>query len=202
MVGAISDGVWGTDQYTVDSHIGAAAVHAGLLKPGEAGQIQVILLPGQASYQGSNRNGVVSTNFGEFPQSMRLQKFTGDSASDTTGPIVEPYFGFGPSDGLSAGMVRYYRIQGATVGAVWGSDEYTADSDLRVAAVHAGLLQPLDIRIVKVTFMAGKASYPGTSRGGIKSGSWDQFPLGFRVELADANAEKPNAEKQGSEPTK
>jgi len=49
VVGAASgDGVWGTDIYTDDSSPSAAAVHAGILAPGEFGFVKITLLPGQA----------------------------------------------------------------------------------------------------------------------------------------------------------
>ena len=66
--------VWGSDTYTDDSSIGAAAVHAGLLKPGEKGLIRVIVLPGQARYAGSERHGITTDSFGEWQGSFRLEK--------------------------------------------------------------------------------------------------------------------------------
>jgi hypothetical protein len=66
--------VWGTDIYSDDSSVGAAAVHAGLLRPGEKGLIRVILLPGQVSYSGSERHGIKSENFGQWPGSFKLEK--------------------------------------------------------------------------------------------------------------------------------
>jgi hypothetical protein len=66
--------VWGTDVYSDDSSVGAAAVHAGLLRPGEKGLLRVILMPGQASYSGSERHGIKSENFGQWPGSFKLEK--------------------------------------------------------------------------------------------------------------------------------
>jgi hypothetical protein len=66
--------VWGTDIYSDDSSIGAAAVHAGLLRPGEKGLVRVILMPGQAAYSGSERHGIKSQSFGQWPGSFKLEK--------------------------------------------------------------------------------------------------------------------------------
>jgi beta-lactamase regulating signal transducer with metallopeptidase domain len=66
--------VWGTDIYSDDSSVGAAAVHAGLLRPGEKGFVRVVLMPGQASYSGSERHGIKSENFGQWPGSFKLEK--------------------------------------------------------------------------------------------------------------------------------
>lgn len=69
-----NDGVWGTDVYSDDSSIGAAAVHAGILKVGEKGVVKVTLLGAKDSFQGSSRNGITSESFGPWPGSFRIEK--------------------------------------------------------------------------------------------------------------------------------
>jgi hypothetical protein len=66
VTGAIDNAVWGTDVYTGDSVLPAAAVHAGALKPGEAAVVRVRVMTPLAHYQGSIRNGVTSHDFGRF----------------------------------------------------------------------------------------------------------------------------------------
>jgi hypothetical protein len=56
----------GTILYTDDSSICSAAVHAGAIKREEGGSVTVVIRPGQASYQGSARNGITSGSFGAF----------------------------------------------------------------------------------------------------------------------------------------
>ena len=46
--------VWGSGIYTDDSSLATAAVHAGLLRVGQRGQVTVMLLPGRDSYAGSD----------------------------------------------------------------------------------------------------------------------------------------------------
>lgn len=58
--------VWGTDVYTLDSNIAAAAVHAGLAKPGEAVAVRVRVVPSPLQYAASVRNGVNSNAYGTF----------------------------------------------------------------------------------------------------------------------------------------
>jgi hypothetical protein len=70
--GASRHTIWGTDNYTDDSRLSAAAVHAGVLKAGEKGVIEVTILPGQSSYRGSTRNGVTSHGFGAFDGSYYI----------------------------------------------------------------------------------------------------------------------------------
>ena len=55
--------VWGTDVYSDDSFVCWAAVHAGAMKVGEAAAVVIEILPGQARYQGSERNGVTSMDW-------------------------------------------------------------------------------------------------------------------------------------------
>lgn len=59
-------GCWGTDVYTLDSNLGIAAVHAGVLRPGEEGVVRVRLVPSPQTFLGSDRNGVTSTRYGFF----------------------------------------------------------------------------------------------------------------------------------------
>jgi LCCL domain len=69
----LADGqVWGTDTYTRDSLLGAAAVHFGLLKPGVTKVLRVTVVPAHPSYKGTTRNGVTTTDYGEFPHCWEL----------------------------------------------------------------------------------------------------------------------------------
>ena len=54
--------VYGTDLYTDDSSLAAAAVHAGVLADGQKGVVKVTVLPGADNYQASDRNGVSTFN--------------------------------------------------------------------------------------------------------------------------------------------
>jgi hypothetical protein len=74
VVGAAAGSVWGTGSYTDDSSIAAAAVHAGLLKPGELGFLRVTVGPGRESYAPSERNGIRSQAYGPFEGTFRLER--------------------------------------------------------------------------------------------------------------------------------
>lgn len=60
-------GVWGTDVYTLDSNLGAAAVHAGVVQPGHVGVVRVRVVASPPQYSGSLRNGVGSAPYGSYP---------------------------------------------------------------------------------------------------------------------------------------
>jgi hypothetical protein len=74
VTGQLTGAVWGDGVYTDDSTLGAAAVHAGLLKPGETGIIRVTSMPGRPRYEGATRNGVRSQSFARWDGSYRLEK--------------------------------------------------------------------------------------------------------------------------------
>jgi hypothetical protein len=74
VTGTTEGQVWGTDTYTRDSNIGAAAVHAGLLKAGETAVLRVTVVAPPEKYPGSTRNGVTTTEYGTFPHAWTLSR--------------------------------------------------------------------------------------------------------------------------------
>lgn len=65
--------VWGSDIYTDDSSICTAAVHAGRISQRQGGTIAIRILPGQAFYEGSVRNGVESRQYGSWAGSFSVE---------------------------------------------------------------------------------------------------------------------------------
>jgi hypothetical protein len=59
--------VWGSGPYTRDSILGAAAVHAGLLKPGKTAVFRITVVAELPGYTGTTRNGVTTSDYGTFP---------------------------------------------------------------------------------------------------------------------------------------
>jgi hypothetical protein len=55
--------LWGTDIYTSDSDLGSAAVHAGVLQPGEQGTVRVTIVAPIPVFTGSTRNGMTSATW-------------------------------------------------------------------------------------------------------------------------------------------
>ncbi|QDU22940.1 LCCL domain-containing protein [Urbifossiella limnaea] len=60
-------GVWGTDVYTLDSSIAAAAVHAGVVQPGQTAVVKVRVVASPPQFVSSTRHGVSSTGYGNYP---------------------------------------------------------------------------------------------------------------------------------------
>jgi beta-lactamase regulating signal transducer with metallopeptidase domain len=181
--------VWGTDVYTDDSSLSAAAVHAGAVRTGETASVRVTILPGRASYDGSDRNGVASHAWGSFTGSFSVQrvgKSVGTAVLQGGLDIVRAYpiateLNF---KALKEGSSHEVQVTGTAdpSAAVWGTDIYTDDSSLSAAAVHAGAVRPGETAVVRVTVLPGRATYDGTVRNGVASHPWGNFAGSFSVE--------------------
>jgi len=68
-----SGAVWGTDIYTGDSPVCAAAVHAGVLTTA-GGDVTLTVAGPQKAFQGSARNGITSQTYGPYASSYRLTR--------------------------------------------------------------------------------------------------------------------------------
>jgi hypothetical protein len=80
------------------------------------------------------------------------------------------------------GTTYYFRVTGATDGMVWGTDVYTADSVLAVAAVHAGAVQAGESAVVRITVMPPLAQYQGSVRHGVASHDYGRYGAAYRVD--------------------
>jgi len=88
VTGASAGAVWGTDLYTDDSTVGRAAVHAGVVVPGETKTVSITILPGQSRYDASTRNGVASSAWGAWSGSYSFAGATGATGAATIAPAV------------------------------------------------------------------------------------------------------------------
>lgn len=70
---------------------------------------------------------------------------------------------------------------GALRMAIYGTDIYTMDSSLALAALHAGALQPGQTGVVRVTILGPQAAFQGSARHGVLSSPYGPYP-GFRIE--------------------
>ena len=72
----------------------------------------------------------------------------------------------------NVGQSFYFEVTGDPNGPIWGTDVYTSDSALGAACVHAGVLQPGETAIVRVTFVPPLPRFEGTSRNGVATQTW------------------------------
>lgn len=66
VVGSTTGNVFGSDVYTLDSSLAAAAVHAGVVRSGQKGVVKVKLSGQVNQFVGGNRNGVLSHTYGPY----------------------------------------------------------------------------------------------------------------------------------------
>jgi thiol-disulfide isomerase/thioredoxin len=86
---------------------------------------------------------------------------------------------------LSVGDRVTLPVTGKKAGPVWGDNLYTTDSDPAVAAVHAGLLNVGETRIVEFWIVPSPRSFGAADRNGIKSSKWGKYRSAYIMRLAD-----------------
>jgi hypothetical protein len=180
VIGVASRNVWGTDIYTDDSELAAAAVHAGAATIGQLSYVKVTFLPGQERYDASARNGVQSNPYGAFQGSVRIEPAAPAPARLPYGEDAAPLV-LGTIFGHVGASVEI-EVTGSATGAVYGSGPYTDDSSVAAAAVHAGLLRPGESGMIRVVYDSGLANYPSSNRNGITSQSYGPWTGSIRLE--------------------
>ena len=186
--GQVNSILWGTDQYTHDSSLGAAAVHAGALQAGQSGYVFMLVKPGIPFYRGSTRNGVTSSDWNNSGNNYVTLTFQSPSAAAQEAedrPATADYL---PSAVIqlraaseasselfrrSVGHAICFNVTGSSEGVIWGSNPYTDDSSLAAAAVHAGILQPGEQGIIEIDVEPALDTYPGSSQHGVTSQTWN-----------------------------
>lgn len=173
--GGSPEPVWGTDYYTSDSSVCTAAVHAGVIDIVRGGAVTFYMFGGLGSYPGSSRNGLTTSSWGSYTSTFA---FTPNLPTTTTRSIAWS------DDGVAVvltGQTTVVTCPGdGTVGSVWGTDIYSADSSVCTAAVHAGVIS-LGGGSVMVTGIAGQRTYAGSLRNGITSRPWGAWDASFVV---------------------
>jgi hypothetical protein len=184
-VGSLDGRVWGDVVYTDDSEIGTAAVHAGLLKPGQQGIVRIVILPGQETYASATRHGVESSDYGSWPGSYQFVLVNAGAVPNSPVSVGVDALPANQAIYKNPGSVGAYRnligqqilfeVKANTTGTVWGTDVYTDDSDLGAAALHAGLLKDNETGILAVEILPARETYMGSLRNGVTTfeyGSW------------------------------
>lgn len=174
-----SGSVWGTDVYTDDSSPCVAAVHAGVLAPGQSGRILGFIAPGLPSYSGSQRNGVSTSDYGEWAGSFQFRPYDGTAPAPGTINWSTNATEYRGSPGLTLRVTC--PANGSIEHRVWGSNPYTDDSSICVAAVHAGLVTPQQGGSFTLQMTGGYTSYPGSQRNGVSTSDYGEWPGSFTL---------------------
>jgi hypothetical protein len=174
-VDSLSGAVWGTDVYTDDSTLCLAALHAGVIGA-EGGTVTVRRSEGRQLYIGSSRNGVASHDFGRYGTSVVF-----DGTAAPAGPEPCP-----TTLSINRDLQTPFRCTcrpgaASLSGAVWGTDVYTDDSTLCLAAVHAGAIGAAG-GLITVLRSEGRPLYVGSARNGVTSHDFGSYVASIRFE--------------------
>jgi len=180
--GGMPGSVWGTDVYTDDSSICAAAVHAGRITAAQGGTVSYYIQPGQASYMGTSRNGITTSNYGSFPGSF---SFDPQVAAAPPMPMGATPISWSSQAtqyrGQNGSARRLACPPGGSPGSVWGSGSYTDDSRICVAAVHAGRITMDQGGAFTLTPGPGQTSYMGSTANGVTTMNYGTFAGSFTL---------------------
>ncbi len=166
--------VWGSGPYTADSNFCTAAYHAGVIGL-DGGSVLAFETGPQDVFFGSESNGVVSGDWGAYPNSFIFDSPVPAAAAGDVkicGPL--------PDD------AQVYQCGCDPIstesGKVWGSWPYTADSNICRAALHAGMIGP-DGGIVLVVRTEGQSSYQGSEANFVQTESWGAYGSSFIFDI-------------------
>lgn len=96
---------------------------------------------------------------------------------------------FGPQ-AVVGGQIAIACPPGCTAATVWGTDIYTSDSAMCVAAVHANAATAAAGGDVLVEILGPQDFYAASVRNGVSTSTWNHWDLSFRVRsLAGANVD-------------
>ncbi len=182
--------VWGSDLYSDDSSVCAAAIHAGAITAA-GGVVLFDFLPGRDGYAPSRRAGIESRSWGFWRRSFQVFAVAADGTPSrpTPPPVDRP----GPRGGCEATgrtllsaerpTVEHVCPASCTLATIFGSGEYTDDSSVCVAALHAGATTAAGGKII-VRLGAKRERFEGTTRNGVESRSWSIAHDSFSVSAA------------------
>lgn len=179
--------VWGTDLYTDDSALCLAAIHAGAITS-KGGLILVTWLPGQPTYVGSARHTINTKDYGKWGRSFFVQSVDADG-KPTSPAITPPPAGTIQMSCLHTAStwteqtpVRVRCPANCTTGqSLWGTDVYSADSSVCLAAVHAGLVKADAPGEVTLTPGGAVEKLVGSARNGVTSKDYGAYDTTFTL---------------------
>ena len=160
---SMSGSVWGTDIYTTDSSVCAAALHAGAVAQ-EGGVVVLTGVPGQSKYAGTARNGITTRDWGSYGSSFTVATAVAARAVEACDTLRAD------QDRLTCGCPAGSGLDGS----VWGYSPYTADSDICTAARHTGIIDDAG-GVVTVMRVPGLESYAGGMSNGVTSSFWGRY---------------------------
>lgn len=188
--GCLTDGgsVWGTDVYTDDSSVCAAAIHAGAIGDG-GGVVNFSIVAGLSDHPASDRNGVSTSSWGSWEKSFSFNGATSAAPATVTGVAVTCFDRAQDLSTDNGAVLNVACPSGCATGggSIWGTDVYTSDSSICTAAVHAGVITDAGGNAT-LTIVPGLSEHPGSDRNGVSSSSWGSWDQAFSFGAASSAA--------------
>ncbi len=162
--------VWGTDVYTDDSSICTAAIHAGAIPPATGGAVTFTVVPGQASYEGTDRNGVFTLSYGEWGGG-----FTFDGANTAMGDMGA--MAGGDTGGITIDIPLPNSYSFPTGVSFSYPGDYVVQTDSEIVTVVQLPNTPSFVQVYDLTSLFGDMDmgldFYQTTYGGTAATTWD-----------------------------
>lgn len=184
--GATGGSVYGSTRYTADSSICTAAVHAGKV-PASGGVVEIVVGGACPAFPGTAANGITTVSWSSYDKSFGFG--TTMPACSTTAEAPKPATPSAPAAASGVQNCPSFITQSDknkpgdsltcvcdiaidfNTGAAYGTDRYSNDSSICIAAKHAGKL-PQPGGTVTIHVAEGCGKFEGTARNGITTRSW------------------------------
>lgn len=203
--------VWGTDIYSADSSICAAAVHQGLVSATSGGIVEVRASGSEQEFAGSERNGVRSQAWGPWPHSFTLAKpadvtpatAEGTSAQSASTTSMHDTTNTPSQRSITVMTERPRRINCATqgqditgatddelllhcpascsTGSVYGTGNYFDGSAVCRAAIHAGVITEAEGGAFRMKIGGQRHRFSASEQNGVTSRSWGPWTRSFSL---------------------
>jgi hypothetical protein len=170
--------VWGSGPYTSDSSVPALAVHAGLLMVGETKLLHVSCVGELTHFVASTAHAVTSLDWETAWSGVTL------TIASLPPPAETCFHWWCARRCVTAGQEFEIVVKGQVSvleRQVWGDVFYSDDSDVRVAAVHAGILVDGEEGTLVVSCHGYQASFASTTRNGVTSEAWGEYPQSWSL---------------------
>ncbi len=186
--------VYGTDCYTDDSPIASAAVHAGLITFEKGGKVVIEIQGSQPAFIASARNGVNTQGYASWACSYVFVRRP-DQVITVRHDMVKGDWGmqakvFRTEPGSI--ITYFFPPYTGALGDIYGTDIYSDDSPVAVAAVHAGLIKKETGGIVCIKILGSQDSYLSTTKNGVTSKSFGYFQGSYKFIVTGASGADPS----------
>ena len=79
------------------------------------------------------------------------------------------------------GATYYFRVTGEENGMAWGTDVYSGDSRIALAAVHAGLVKVGHKAVIRVVSVAPPPAFTGSLRHGVTTHDFGRYGSAYTI---------------------